>query len=152
MTTKSKDITSSKTAQLFEDFLQKNNLVFYKRVNKSSTIFLLPYSLTDKKLKVTIRVTIFHFHNLCRMSFSRKLNSKYDYSRELLEMNSELLNGSLSVAQNSNSVSFSANFIFYNANDLESIFKENLFTCFSVLINLYNKNNINKDFEDFDEE
>ena len=152
MKTKSKNITSSNNTKIFEDFLQKNKLVFYKRVNKSSTIFLLPYSLTGEKIKVNIRVTIFHTHNLCRMSFNRKLNTEHDYNRELLEMNSELLNGTLSIVQNSNIVSFAVNFIFYTYDDLEHIFKDNLITCFSVLVNLYNKNIINKNIEDFDEE
>lgn len=145
-------IEEKNLTKVFEDFFTNNNLVFYKRKNKNSTIFLLPYHITDKKIKVTIRVVTFTKHSLCRMSFTQKLNTSRDFSKELLEINSELLNGSLSVAPNSNNVSFSINFVLNESKDLDVIYKDNLFICFSVLMTLYNKHIIDKSIEDFNED
>ena len=44
------------------------------------------------------------------MSFSYELNKNTDYSKELLDMNSKLVNGRLSVEKDSNQVTYATNF------------------------------------------
>lgn len=128
----------------FEEFFEKKDIIFYKRETNNYTVFLLPYRIKDINVKFTIHLTIFKHDSLCRMSFSEKLNDEKDFSKELLEINSTLMDGSLSVAPNSNNVSFNINFVANDEKNVEMIYNDKIYLCFSVILKLYNKNIIDK--------
>lgn len=149
MSTKEKIKT---TSQILEDFFNKNDLVFYKREEKSSTIFLLPYRISKQKLRVDIRILAIDNSNMCRMSFTKRLNlTNNDFSEELLNMNSELINGNLSVASNSKHVLFNVNFSIDDEENVKKEYEKNLYMCFGVLTKLYNKDIIEKQTDNEEE-
>lgn len=150
MSTKEKIKT---TSEILEEFFNKNDLVFYKRKEKSSTIFLLPYRISKQKLTVDINVLVIENSNMCRMSFRKRLNlENNDLSEELLNMNAELINGNLSVVSNSKHVLFNINFTVADEEDVKKEYEKNLYICFGILRELYNKNIIEKRIDNDNEE
>lgn len=133
------------TSGLLEDFLRTNELVYYKSKQKDFAIFLLPYRTFDDT-KIDIRIVTYDNKKICRMTFDAKLNKKKDYSKELLRLNSELINGgTLSVAENSDTVTFSVNFLLQYKTYLKQIYDQNLSLCFYVLNKLINLNIIKRE-------
>lgn len=142
-------ITKEKTntSMVLLDYFKKNNYIFYERNEKDSILFLLPYRL-QKIFRVDINIVTISNSNLCRMNFKSKLNPNNDSSKELLDMNSELIDGNLSVATDSNYVSFNINFTLTENDDVDEIYKIHLQQCFSVFYKLQDRNIIEADIID----
>lgn len=89
---------TTKTSTLLKDYFNKNNIIFYQRTAEQNIeVFLVPYDIQKQDIKLHIRIIVIDDINLCNMSFSYELNKNTDYSKELLDMNSKLVNGRLSV-------------------------------------------------------
>lgn len=138
------------TYELLEDYLKKENLIFYKREEKEIVIFLLPYRFRNegKTYTVRIEVRVSNKSTLCRIGFRAKLNLEKEFEKELLAMNSELIDGNLSVASNSDKVSFVTSFSLTSETDIEKIYKKHLYKCLSVLVTLYDREIIKKEEKD----
>lgn len=130
-------------AEILERYFETNNMIFYKRETESLIIFLLPYYIEKQDIRFDIKVSTFCEEDTCRMSFSCELNTDRDFSKELLNMNSDLINGNLSVEKDSNQVTYSIIFDLENEMDVEKLYNKNLELCLSVLASLY-KNKIVK--------
>lgn len=135
--------------EILENYFKEKDLVYYKREEDQVTIFLLPYSIKDRKIRIDIHVFVYP-SNLCRMNFKSRLNPEGDFSKELLDMNSKLINGNLSVESDSDFVSFNTNFSVEDSFHINDLYRGNLFECLSVLRDLLDKNIIKAD--KFDEE
>lgn len=136
------------TTSIIEDYLSEKKLVFYKRQEQDMDIFLIPYRITNKKIEVNINLYTFKDTNLCRMNFKYKLNSDGDFSKELLDMNSEIVNGNLSVETNSDFVTFNTDFVLTEDSDMGNLYTEALYKCFYILLVLKNKNIIEIDTDE----
>lgn len=127
------------TADEIIKFLENNELVFYKRdMENSEVIILLPYRFSSINLEQSFTIYADNISDTYKMGFSCKLNPAKDSSKELLNMNSELNNGSLSVPPESDEVTYMATFAFkapYTKNEYE----KNLYTCLAVLLKLKDK-------------
>ena len=137
--------TRKKTSQILEDFFQRKDMVFYRRdVNENIIIFVLPYSITKQKINFDIQIVVFDDKNICRMSFSRELNDDMDYSSELLDMNSSLLHGKISVEKYSNQVTYSLHFTISEEQTVEKEYNDAFEQCLVSLARLYSKKLIKK--------
>lgn len=136
-----------KTSAIIEEYLNQKDIIFYKREEEETTIFLLPYRIRSQNLRVDINLFTFPDSNLCRMGFNYKLNSKKDSGRELLDMNSKLANGNLSVASDSNHVSFITNFLLAEDTEIDITYTKTLYLCFTVLLELQEKDIIEADID-----
>ena len=101
-----------RTFELLEKFFQKENIVYYKRESENFITFLLPYSVTDEKLKVEIKLTTRKDVDYCIMGFRAKVNINcgFDYQKELLDMNSSVVSGSYFIESDSNYIGFNTDF------------------------------------------
>ena len=129
----------SKTSYIIENFLNKNKFIFYKRVQDDIVVFMLPYRVGSRKIVIDINLFTFENSNLCRMNFKCKLNEKHDSSKELLDMNANLVNGNLSVMSNTNYVSFNTNFVLDRNSKINDLYYDSLYNCFSILYELQDK-------------
>ena len=73
------------------------------------------------------------------MSFSYELNKGTDYSKELLDMNSELTKGRLSVEKDSNQVTYSTDFILTSESNVQDLYNQHFESCVSTLASLYKR-------------
>jgi len=143
--TKDMNNTRKKTSQILEDFFQRKDMVFYRRdVNENIVTFVLPYSITKQKIKFDIQIVVFNDENICRMSFSRELNEETDYSSELLDMNSSLVHGKISVEKDSNQVTYTLHFTISEEQTVEKEYNDAFEQCLGSLARLYSKNLIKK--------
>ena len=92
-----------KTSTILRGYFDKNNIIYYQRtVEPNIEVFLISYDIQKQDITLHIRIIVANTINLCSMSFSYELNEDTDYSKELLDMNSELVKGRLSVEKDSN--------------------------------------------------
>lgn len=121
------------TCELLEDFFILNKINYFKNEQKDFVIFLLPYRVFGET-KINIKIIAYKNEKICRMTFDAKLNTTKDYNKELLSLNSELIDGgTLSVVENSDIVTFSVNFQLLYKTYLKDTYQRNLSLCFYVL-------------------
>lgn len=128
------------TSEIFEQYFNEKDLIFFKSKKKDIDVYLLPYRIKDKKIKVDINVIASKNKNLCRIGFKSKLNPNIDYREKLLDMNSKLDYGSLSVESGSDYVAFNINFKFFEDSNIETLYRNNLVRSISVFIDLVEDN------------
>lgn len=127
------------TADKIIKFLEDNNLIFYKRdLDDSEVILLLPYRFANKNLEQSFSIYANNKNDTYRMGFSCKLNPEKDSSKELLNLNSELINGSLSVPPESDEVTYMATFVFKEPYTKEE-YQKILYNCVAILLELREK-------------
>lgn len=138
--------THKNTYKILEDFFKFKNLVFYKREEKNSIIFLLPYrfSANGEKFVVEINISVSRESALCRIGFTETLNMDVDFGKELLDMNSELIEGKLSVVSDSDQVSFNTIFYVFDKTDIENMYNKYLYNCLLTYYKLCQKNIIER--------
>lgn len=130
------------TADKIIEFLEDQKLIFYKRDldDDSNVIILLPYRIHSETIRQTFKIFTNNQTNTYKMGFSCKLNPEKDSSKELLNFNAEIINGSLSVPTNSEEVTF---FALYTLEESESFtkkqYKASLLYCISILLKLKEK-------------
>ena len=117
---------TTKTSTLLKDYFNKNNIIFYQRT-------------AEQNIEVFLRIIVIDDINLCNMSFSYELNKNTDYSKELLDMNSKLVNGRLSVEKDSNQVTYATNFRLHSNSDVQDIYNQHFESCVSTLASLYKR-------------
>lgn len=125
--------------------LKENNIVFYRRNLKKGCILLLPYQITNLKVNLEVKMII-NNDGLCRMGFECKLNPAIVSDKKLLNLNSELSRGSLSIPIDAeNEVHF---YFKFNIKDDFSYrnYDYNLKYCFYVFSLLDKENIIDIDF------
>ena len=131
---------TTKTSTLLKDYFNKNNIIFYQRTAEQNIeVFLVPYDIQKQDIKLHIRIIVIDDINLCNMSFSYELNKNTDYSKELLDMNSKLVNGRLSVVKDSNQVTYATNFRLHSNSDVQDIYNQHFESCVSTLASLYKR-------------
>ena len=137
--------TEKKISQILEDFFEKENMVFYRRdVDENITTFILPYEITKQNINFDIRLDSFADKRLCRMCFDRELNTEHDYSGELLDMNSDLSTGKISVEKNSNKVTYTVYFEVKDEQSVKAEYRKGLDLCLLVLARLFSSDIIKK--------
>ena len=114
------------TSEVFEQYFNEKDLIFFKNKQKDVDVYLLPYRIKDKKIKIDINVIASKNKNLCRIGFKSKLNPSIDYREKLLDMNSKLDYGSLSVESGSDYVAFNINFKLFEDSNIETLYRNNL--------------------------
>lgn len=137
---------TTKTSAILKEYFDKNNIIYYQRtVEPNIEVFLLPYDIQKQDITLHIRIIVADAINLCNMSFSYELNKDTDYSKELLDMNSELVKGRLSVEKDSNQVTYSTNFRLYSNSDVQALYNQHFELCVSTLASLYKRKIIKTD-------
>ena len=132
--------TTQKVSDMLKEYFESNNMVFYQRtIDDNVEIFLLPYTINKQTIRFDIKVVIFNDNNLGQISLSCELNEKGNYDKMLLNMNSELTHGRLSVETDSNQVTYTATFELTSESDVKTLYSKNLEICLSVLAKLYQK-------------
>ena len=127
---------------MLKEYFEANGVIFYQRNAGAMEIFLLPYNIRKQNIRFNIQIVVYERNNysLCRMSFSHELNEDKDYSKDLLNMNAELIKGRLSVEPDSNQVTYTTTFRLDSNSDVELLYKRHFEICVSVLASLYTKN------------
>lgn len=129
-----------KASTLLKEYFDKNDIIYYQRtVEQNVEVFLVPYDIQKQNIKLHIRIIVADDINLCHMSFNYELNKDTDHSKELLDMNSELIKGRLYVEKDSNQVTYTTNFQLTSESDVKTLYDKNFEICLSVLAKLYQK-------------
>ena len=98
------------TTETIKNLFNEQNLIFFERKTEIGSFFILPYSSKKQNFFIDIFLDTNFESNLCEIGFVCKLNSSKDSSERLLDLNSQLSEGKLSVVSNSNEVTFSSYF------------------------------------------
>lgn len=129
-----------KASTLLKEYFDKNDIIYYQRtLEENITVFLLPYDIQKQGIKLHIRIVVADSINFCHMSFSYELNKGTDCSKELLDMNSELTKGRLSVEKDSNQVTYSTDFILAPESNVQDLYNQHFESCVSTLASLYKR-------------
>ncbi len=143
MKTTTKEFANS--VEAFDDYFKTNDIIFYKReMDGEIILYLLPYRIM-KKYRIDINLFVFSDSPFCRMFFKCPLNTKKDCSKRILEINSEMDSGSLSIEPNSNTITFRIDFNISSYSKIDSIYEAKLYACFLVYEKLFKENIIKVD-------
>lgn len=127
----------SNSIEAFDYYFKTNDIIFYKReMEDEILLYLLPYRILEK-YRININLFVFSNSPFCRMFFKCTLNTNKDYSKKILEINSEIDSGNLSIEPNTNTITFRMDFNLSSYSDIGSIYEIKLYECFLVYKKLF---------------
>ena len=119
-----------------ENLLKENNLIYYKRELNTGAIFIVPYRLVKFGVKLHIKIIIDNELKYYKMGFDCKKSNDEELTEKLLNLNSKLQDGVLSISTDSDEVSFRINMNICDELVWET-YKNILYQCFAVFIKLF---------------
>ena len=139
------------TSDIVKEILDEQDLVYYTRVFKDGTIFLLPYRILQAKRQIKIFINVDNINKKGEIGFEADLNRDSDFSEKLLVINSELLKGKLSVPKKSDFVSYMLPFDIQDSFSQKD-YKKYLTVCLSVFGKLCEEELIDEDEYTYEED
>lgn len=139
------------TSALLERFFNESKIIYYRAKINDFNVFKIPYEIGNLNYNLTIQLVNPPKTNFIEIGFSSKLNENTDYSKELLDINAEILKGRLSVSLDSSYVTYSHNFNLLEDDDIKSKYHENLSYCFYILNKLLERNVLEKQEEVYED-
>lgn len=106
--------------KIFLDFLNVSDVKFFEPNDENASL-IIPYYGLDKNTSINIYCDIINNLNLIKLGFISEINKEIDINTlksGLLDLNSKIILGSLSLEAESNKIKYSIDYVIDDENDL----------------------------------
>ncbi len=127
-----------------ESFIKDEKIRAFSETDKSH--YIIPYRWKSKNIKLTIYIDIYEQQHLFKISFKSKIKESSSYGMNeikdtLLDLNSKLLLGTISLQSNSNTLVYSIDYNIEEDKEIsEKTYNKYIMYCFTLYDDLITKN------------